>query len=237
MPLRSVSEAQAGRLFRFDRKHGSWGELSLSHGGVLHLKDFRNESPALNSLWEAMREGELRYTQGGLSIASAAALLAVAETAPCECGGSVRRKSACLCRPAMKERRLRAVASAPFDLRCFLQGDGARSLVVNPPNLGRVRALMMSRQGKVNGKLTLSESLRVKNWLPEASEWLRVGDRKLGTAEALARTALTISDLRLGREVSREDLLEAWHHVAGLEFSGISAAKRSVPLKNSTAIP
>ncbi|RZA01061.1 MAG: ATP-binding protein, partial [Proteobacteria bacterium] len=204
-PLRMVSEAQAGRLFRFDRKHGSWGELSFSHGGVLHLKGFRHESPALIPLWEAMREGVLRYTQGGLSIAHAAELITVAETAPCECGGSVRRKSACVCRPAMKERRLRAVASAPFDLRCFSKAEGARSVVIKVPNIAEIRGQMMNRQGKINGKLTLSESLRVKAWSWEATEWLRVGDRKLGTAEALARVALTISDLRKGKEVSRED--------------------------------
>lgn len=236
-PLRTLRESQAQRLFRFDRKHGTWGELSLAHGGVLHLREFRNENKSLGPLWEAMREGSLRYTLGQRSVRSPAGICVVAETASCDCGGSSRLRAACICRPAMKERRLRAFASAPFDLRCFLAPSFPAEGRLNSILVSKARAQMLKTRGKLNAHLTLTESLRAKEWSQEAREWLRVGDRKLGTTEALARTALTVSDLRAGEAVSRSDLLEAWHHVAGLEFAGMSAPRRSVPLLNSTAIP
>lgn len=239
VPFCQMSESQAGRLFRFERKHGTWGELSLAHGGVLHLRDFYNANASLAPLWEAMREGSLRYTIGPRSAQSPAELIAVAESGPCECGSRVR--AGCVCRPAQKERRLQAYARAPFDLRCFLAPAAPAGRRLNSYLVSKARAQMRQERGKLNGKLYLSEVLRAKPWAAEAKEWLRVGDRKLGATEALGRVALTVSDLREGREVSREDVLEAWHHVAGLEFSGrapgMSGARRSVPALNSTAIP
>ena len=244
LPFCELKESEATALLRPDRKLGTWGELSRAHGGLLLLRDFENKNAALAPLFEAMMEGSLRALRGGRAEAHACDPLVVAGSAPCDCGGNWRMKRACICRPPLKERRLRTLAKAPFDLRSF----GCERLsvpgTVKPKGLPfmkvkAARARMISRQGKPNGKLRLPEALRAKPWQPEAAEWLRVGDRKLGATEALARVALTVSDLRDGRELSREDLLEAWHHVSGLGFEGvgISPSRGSVPERNSTAMP
>lgn len=242
LPFREMKEAEGGRLLRADRRSGTWGELSLAHGGLLLLREFENRNAALTPLFAAMNDGFLRSFRGARTDQHPCEVLVMAGTAPCECGGSWRTKRTCICRPPLRERRLRTLAKAPFDLRCFGEGDAQGQLERRTLPFAKVRAArawMIARQGKPNGRLRLPEALRAKPWAADATDWLRVGDRKLGATEALARVALTVSDLREGAELSRGDLLEAWHHVAGLGFDGvgISPSRGSVPERNSTAIP
>ena len=245
-PLRSVLESQMARLFRYDSKSGAWGDLSLAHGGVLFLQKFGHRNPsgrAERILWEAMREGGVRGFRAGHAAVAPAEVLVLAEAADCECGETARAH--CRCRPAMRESFRSKVASAPFDLKLIVRLEGAptTSSVSHACLSEKIKAARrrMLLRGKVNSRLSLAAAMGAIPWEEEAKAWLRVGERRLGMEETLARVALTICDLRQGAQISKADLFEAWHHVAGVEFADpISGAKReipSMPSENCTAIP
>lgn len=249
-PFREIRSHQAARLLRFDSSNNLWGEISLAHGGMLFLSDL-GEKPAslMQKLQEPMEAGAVRFFRGGQCLVQPADWSLFAKVSLCPCGGSGAKDSYCRCPLAEKEKfRKRLDLVRPlFQLRYQVEEAGGAQADLNYEEAAMNVAVALkrakSRQGKPNSRLSLEECLKAKPWTGDATGIWRSsrGEKWNGMAGAMARVALTISDLRGGEEVDRADILEARHYIpspfSSIARSGMSFSKTVMPELNSTAMP
>lgn len=196
-------------------------ELLFARNGVIYL-DRLAERPAQSTapVLSWMESGKVEWSRLGHRFTESLEATVIAGAATCECGG--RNFGKCSCRPLDLQkyrRRLERAAGGPFDLRYCLAQAGEKQevdLSALAERVAQARALMRRRKGILNGRLSAEDALCAKNW--ESKALLRLRSLSLGPAHrapgqaALARVALTLSDLRGGSEVSEQDLLEARHY-------------------------
>lgn len=243
-PLRELRSEQVPRAVKWDAGTGLWGELSLAHGGILFLREF-GERPL--QLWQRLQEpvesGVLRSFRKGRSVSQGADWRLVACASKCLCGG----EGDCRCLPAEKDkhrRRLEQVrGNFPLGYGPEEKRGTADSFVAASTRVAAVWARNGKRQAGCNHRLPLEAAFRVKPWTQEAKvAWMASrGGAWAGFGGGLAKVALTVSDLREGEAVSREDVLEARHYVpepfVPVARSGSKGWSASAPEVSSRAIP
>ncbi len=228
-PFRELRSDQAARYLRFDAKAGLWGEISLAHGGLLFLSDL-GERPDLlaQKLQEPLECGAIRAFRGGQTYWQGADWLLVARLFP---------------GPEESERyRQRIERIRPYFHLFYSfaenQEEEGKKFRAAAEEVAEARVVAEKRQGKCNGRLSIEECFR-KVWQEDAlGLWRLSRSGRRENAVSLARVALTVSDLRRGKEVSREDVLEARHYVpASFVEAGRRFWRGAMPERNSTAIP
>lgn len=232
-----------------DRRLARVEECLLAHRGVLYVDQICERGATLfPGLLPSMLTGTLQARLGQRRIAVPAECIVVAASPICACGAKGDERLVCSCRPTEARRfaeKWRRLLRFPFDL--CLPADrehGEEEEVPWQERAERVlaaRALMRARQGKENGRLLEEEAFSAKPWRENALKiWQLFGAREVGEggrALALARVALTISDLRAGHQVEERDLLEARHYFSEDFGGGRRGRSKSPPILNSSATP
>jgi magnesium chelatase family protein len=245
-PFRMVRAEQASRLLRFDASSGLWGDISLANGGLLYLSALGDRPLSfVQRLQEPLETGKIRNYRAGQSVQQPADWALVAKVELCPCGAEGR---GCGCAPSDKERQGRRLdqVRALFQLRFHF----SREIPVGAGESFGAAALrvasavgLSAARGGPNARLSREECFRVKPWSADALGIWRAssGMQWAGLGLSIARVALTISDLRGGLSVEKEDVLEARHY-SPVPFSSIARSGRSLskfgePGRNSTAMP
>ena len=199
-----------------------FGELSLSHGGVLYLDEvLEMDRSVLESLRTPIEEGELRLRRGDYHyrLPCRTTLLASANLCPCGLLGDSRH--ACQCSRAEIRHYRRRISSALLD-RIDLyyplhQGGELETCKASTAEFRELattaRASMIARQGKANSRLQGEEVFQVKAWSASAKALWADSCQSRGysrrSSVALARVAITFSDLMAQGEVQDEHLYQA----------------------------
>jgi magnesium chelatase family protein len=241
-PLREMRADQASRLLRFDAKTGIFGEISLAHGGLLFVSSLGERPLALmRLLQEPLESGAIRAFRAGHAVQMPAdwQLLAQADLCPCGANGAC----GCATHEVQKWRQRLDQVRAFFPLMYQAEEAGAGeslSLAELRKRVAAARSLALQRQSVPNNRLGLEDCLKAKPWSAEAREVWRIS-RGSRSELALGRVALTISDLRAGGSVEKNDLLEARHYVpepfVPRSRSGSSLWSASAPSTRSSAMP
>lgn len=248
-PFRQIRPEQAPRLLRFDSASGMWGEMSLAHGGTLYLQGLGDRPLGLlQRMQEPLESGLVRGFRSGKSVAQSADWALIARILLCPCGASGMQRADCRC-PASEVEKFRQKLDQVrpfFHLRHHLGEVSAAETPISFPEAAQkvANAIAMSpKRGGPNARLTMRECFAAKPWSEEALNIWRAsrGVNWQGMAGAMAKVALTVSDLRQGEQVSREDMLESRHYVpspfASISRSGRSLSRLGDPEINSTAMP
>lgn len=240
-PLREMRADQAGRMLKFDVKTGIFGEMSLAHGGLLLISSLGDRPlPLMRLLQEPLESGAIQFFRAGHPIQSPADWQLVAKADLCPCGAN----GGCGCSShELLKWRQRLDQVRPFFPVVYYPEEEADCDSVPPEELrarvAEARAVAMKRQSKPNNRLGLEECW-LKPWSEEAREVWRIS-RGSRSELALARVSLTVSDLRGGSSVEKQDVLEARHYVpepfVPRSRSGSSLWSASVPSTKSSAIP
>lgn len=242
-----------------DRRLAGVEDALLAHRGVLYVDQVCEREPALfPALLPLMTSGSLPARFLGRTAQIPANALVVASTPVCGCGGRGDPLLVCTCRPLEARRyqaRWRRLLRYPFDLCLPIfpesahkagregEAEAARARVVEARLRARARGLAGG-----NARLTEAEVFVRARWEPKAQRlWETLESRAGGNREnylAVARVAVTLSDLRESEAVGEIDLLEALHYFpsAGAAGEGLAAPSgksrsASAPLVNSTAMP
>ncbi len=190
-----------------------------AHRGVLFVEDFPQWGAGI---WQGLREplllGQVRVGLAGHYSFLPASPYLVAQAVACPCG----TRTACSCLKLEKTRylaRLAKYTAGLFDLIVPLGKEIEKSDLGWEEACSQVAAatqLMHSRQKKPNARLEESE-LFGKTWDAGALLLWRALQRKEKIPLALAKVALTVSDLRQSSKVEEPDLLEAryFHQLEG----------------------
>lgn len=241
-PLREMRADQAGRLLRFDAKAGIFGEISLAHGGLLFISSLGERPLALmRLLQEPLEAGSIRAFRAGHPVQMPADWQLLGQADLCLCGAN----GACGCSGhEILKWRQRLDQIRPFFPLVYHPEEIELGASASPEELMRrvagARSLAMDRQSRPNNRLGLEDCLKAKPWAEDALDIWRIS-RGARFELALARVALTVSDLRAGKEVEKKDVLEARHYVpepfVPRSRSGSSLWSASVPSVKSSAIP
>lgn len=197
------------------------GEFSLAHGGVLFLDELlERDRQFLEALRIPMERGTVPL--GPTELPADAIVIGASNL--CPCGGKGDPRSGCICsltETRRYARRLSLALADRFDLRHVLghaSRDEKNSLAYNDlrRRIAVARAKMQARQRKPNGRLLLTECFRFKLWDKRAERRWRLELDRSGASQrsagALARVALTISDLGEEAVVREKHVFEAAHY-------------------------
>ena len=245
-PFRMVRADQASRLLRFDSGSGLWGDISMANGGLLYLSALGDKPLSfIQRLQEPLETGKIRAYRLGQSVQQPADWALVTKVELCPCGGDDR---GCGCAPAEKERQARRLDQirALFQLRFHFGKEVASGFekTFNAAADSVEKAVQLSvARGGPNARLSREDCFRVKPWSEDAVGVWRAssGMQWAGLGLAIARVSLSISDLRGGFTVEKQDVLEARHYspvpFSSLARSGRSLSRIGEPERNSTAMP
>jgi magnesium chelatase family protein len=205
-----------------------FGELSLAHGGVLFLDELlERDRESLEALRMPMERGWIAKIEGEQYFPADALIVGAANLCPCGARGDKANRCICSIWEIRRYRRRLSFALADrFDLRLELSPEqneaqsSGRSYSQVRESILMARELMLRRQNKTNGRLELSECFE-KEWQESAmarwrAESTRRGNSLRGSA-ALAKVALTISDLAAASFVSERHVFEAAHYRGAVE--------------------
>ncbi len=241
-----------------DRRFAKVEEFLLAHRGVLFIDQVcERESTLFPDLLQPMLCGKMQIRVGTRRVEIPAEIIVVASSPFCGCGAKGDDRLHCTCRPTEARRyreRWRRLFRFPFDLCLSIKAERAKIPVMKTDGSHAERALLLAniqlarlrmfdRQGKWNSRLDENEVLEAKPWKERALKlWHFLEARDPGNRSqfvSLAKVAITLSDLRGGKELEELDLLEAHHYFSeGLAGgSGKRAASSSSPETNSIAIP
>jgi magnesium chelatase family protein len=243
-PLREIRADQASRLLKFDSKAGIFGEISLAHGGLLSLQSLGDRPLALlRQLQEPLEMGAIRSFRGGRPILCPADWQLVARADFCPCGAN----EACRCASHEVQKwrqrldQVRGFFPMIYRPEAARAGDCAPAAGDLKLKVAEARSAAMARLGKPNNRLGLEECLRLKPWEEGGLDVWRFSRSTSRSELALARVALTVSDLRGGEKVEKADVLEARYYVpepfVPRARSGSHLWSGSVPSIKSSAIP
>jgi magnesium chelatase family protein len=213
-PLRELRADQAGRLLRFDSKAGIFGEISLAHGGLLFISSLGDRPLALmRQLQEPVESGTIRSFRAGHPVQMPADWQLVAQADLCLCG--VKGACNCASHEVLKWRQRLDQIRPLFPIAYHFEEPGEGRSFSFSAARGRVeqaRSMALKRQRLPNNRLGLGDCLKAKPWSEEAVEVWKIS-RSTRVEHALARVALTVSDLRAGERIEKRDMLEARYYV------------------------
>ena len=207
------------------------GEISLAHGGVLHLDELGEfPSSVLQTLRQPMESGEVRIVraEGAYTFPSRFQLLAASN--PCPCGHLGDREVPCTCTPAAID-RYRSKLSGPLSDRIDMtidvlrpdpelivkgeEGMDSKSMAADVERGRAFRRWRKAHDGKrVPGDERTLEGVTAPYQLDEAARTVLVRLAHVGVLSArgivrLCRVARTIADLAESKQVSDAHILEA----------------------------
>ncbi|MGZ3713188.1 MAG: ATP-binding protein, partial [Bdellovibrionota bacterium] len=215
-------KSEAGKGNSVFRKTQNLAEqLLFAKNGVIYANNIvSGEAKTALSLFQWMETGSLTWQSLGHSFSEPLDANVVAWAIPCECGG--RYYGSCSCRTLELQKyrmKLERAIAGPFDIRFCLPVLAEKrelDLKLVSERIKAAQGLMKARQARSNGALSLNESLSVKRWSSKAMLLLRSLNKEASlnskSETALARIALTVSDLEGRDEVGEQDLLEARHY-------------------------
>jgi magnesium chelatase family protein len=205
------------------------GELSLAHQGVLFLDEFP-EFPrnALEALRVPMESGEVQLTRLKRSYRFPARFQLVTAMNPCPCGYAGDPRGRCRCTPEQVG-RYRSRISGPLadriDLHVELAALPPEHLLAEPGSgsaessatVGRrvaaARDVQMSRQGKLNARLSVDEIHRHCELSSESRALLATAIARLGFSprayHRVLKVARTCADLAHSAQIRVVDVAEA----------------------------
>ncbi len=204
------------------------GELSLAHLGVLFLDELpefaRN---ALEALREPLESGVVLLSRLKRSCEFPARFHLVAAMNPCPCGYQGDPRGRCRC-TAEQANRYRNRISGPLidriDIHIELAAVPAEQLLAETASPSETSAMVasrvaaarhtqMQRQGKLNGRLTAQETVRICRLDPVSRNLLATAIARLGfSARAyhrVLRLARTCADLAATAEIDAAHVSEA----------------------------
>ena len=197
-------------------------DACLARHGILTLDQAtEHESAALAPLLLAMRNGRMQWSRGAHQFAEDFRALVLASAPICACGADPR----CLCRVPERQwhrKKVEKLLLAPFDLRFSINAAAGPEPSPWPQIRNRIKSArerMLARGGEPNARLNRALALSAKPWRESAlrayEALITEGGCDQRAQAALARLALTVSDLRDAVEVTEQDLLEAHHYSCG----------------------
>lgn len=202
------------------------GEISLAHGGVLFLDEMPEFSrQVLEVLREPLENGEVRISRARAQLTFPARFQLIGAMNPCPCGYHGSTQRACRCSPE-QIRRYRDKLSGPLldriDMHVPVAPLREGELADTRPRdtsatvrsrVEQARVRQLSRQGKVNARLSAPEidvhcalAADDQRYLEQAINALGLSTRAYHRVVKLART---LADLRDESAIERKDLAEA----------------------------
>lgn len=206
--------------------HPQPGEISLAHKGVLFLDELL-EFPrhVIESLREPMENGEISISRANRFVKFPAEFQLVAAMNPCPCGYLTDKEKECTCSSdaiSKYQRKLSGPMVDRIDLfvevprqilqKIIARGDGESSASI-ARRVERVRQAQITRQGKLNSKLTQSD-IKNQGWLGAEEEGFLILAAEKFKLSARAcfkvlRVARTIADMEGMEDIQRFHIQEA----------------------------
>lgn len=207
------------------------GEISLAHGGVLHLDELGEFSVhVLQTLREPLESGAIRLVRADGAYVFPARFQLLAASNPCPCGYLGDREVACTCAPAAIE-RYRSKLSGPLadridisidvlrpDPELIVRGDEGMGSVEMREMVERGRAFAAWRRGRASrpeAEANVLERGDISSYgLDERSEQtlIALAHASSLTARGLVRVcriARTIADIEESERIVERHVLEA----------------------------
>ena len=184
------------------------GEVSLSHNGVLFLKEASEfRTSVLQMLRAPLDNGNITLSRGGKSTTYPADFQLVMTTNPCPCGNLTSNDRVCLC-SAQSIRQYWAKFSAPLLDRISIRYSSDKGIFPMFSGYNELRRRVksavekqMKRQGKFNQELSDSEvtercklTYNAQNVLDLAKTRYNLSPRAVTNIIKLARTVLDLKD-------------------------------------------
>jgi magnesium chelatase family protein len=205
------------------------GELSLAHRGVLFLDELP-EFPrnALEALREPMESGEVLLTRLKRSYRFPAQFQLVTAMNPCPCGYAGDLRGRCRCTPEQVARyrnRISGPLADRIDIHVELAALPPEHLLAEPGQeipessaavarrVAAARRMQMSRQGKLNARLSATEIHRHCALSRDSRSLLSMAITRLGLSprayHRVLKVARTCADLADSADIRVLDVAEA----------------------------
>lgn len=206
------------------------GEISLAHHGVLFLDELPEfHRHVLECLREPLESGQITVSRAAFQTLFPARFQLVAAMNPCPCGYAGSGVRDCQCSPE-QIKRYRGKISGPLLDRIDMHVEVARlapellaaAAKNQEENSEKIRArvtaareLQLSRQGRCNALLSVSELEAVAELLPSAEKMLNLVMTKFNLSarvyHRIIKLARTLADLEAEPQVTEKHLGEALH--------------------------
>ncbi len=209
--------------------HSRPGEITLAHGGTLHLDEMAEfDRPVLEALREPMETGVISISRASRKTTYPARFQLIAAMNPCPCGYRGHPSGRCHCSPQQVQRYLRRISGPlldridlvvevpALDSRELHPGVAAESSARMRRRVEAAAARQQRRQGQPNARLegsALEEALGLdaesRRFLGEAAQRFALSARAI---HRVMRVARTVADLDGTGRVALPALAEALNY-------------------------